>query len=160
MESLYAPWREAFIKDKRPAPCIFCPEGMTKNERVLFRGKTCLVFMNLYPYTGGHLLVAPNRHVGQMEDLTPEERTGLFDLLVHAVSILERELTPDGFNVGINLGRAAGAGVPDHLHIHIVPRWTGDTNFMCMPGNTRVISEDLDRLRDRLLPFFAAIKGY
>lgn len=158
MESLYAPWREAFIKGEKPRGCIFCPEAVAKNDLVLHRGEKCFVIMNLYPYAGGHLLVVPNRHVANLEDLQAEERQELFDLLAKSTEILKQELKPEGFNIGINLGQAAGAGVRDHLHIHLVPRWVGDTNFMPLLGAVRVISEDLIKLRERLVARYATGK--
>ncbi len=155
MESLYAPWREAFIKGEKHQGCIFCPDSIVKTDLVLHRRENCFVIMNLYPYSGGHLLVVPNRHTGNLEDLTPNEKQEMFDLLADSVAILKQELKPEGFNIGMNLGKAAGAGVADHLHIHIVPRWTGDTNFMPLLGDVRVVSEDLDSLKQRLLARYA-----
>ncbi len=160
MESLYAPWREAFIKGEKLQGCIFCPDLIMKTDLILHRGEICFVIMNLYPYSGGHLLVVPNRHTAKPEELSAAERLEMFDLVAESVAILKQELQPEGFNIGMNLGKAAGAGVADHLHIHIVPRWIGDTNFMPMLGDVRVVSEDLGRLRNRLLPYFSRLKKH
>lgn len=160
MESLYAPWREVFIKGEKLQGCIFCPDLIIKTDLILHRGKTCFVIMNLYPYSGGHLLVVPNRHVAKPEDLSAEERLEMFDLMADSVAILKQELKPEGFNIGMNLGKAAGAGVADHLHIHIVPRWVGDTNFMPLLGGVRVVSEDLNSLKKRLLPHYARLNEH
>jgi len=110
--------------------------------------------LNLYPYTAGHIMVVPLRHVALLEELNADERRELFDFCVLAVKVLKKALNPHGFNIGMNLGEAAGAGVEDHLHLHIVPRWRGDTNFMTVVGEVRVIPEDIEETWKKLLPFF------
>jgi ATP adenylyltransferase len=146
MEQIWAPWRMIYIGGDRDDGCVFCDKAASAEDEqnlVLLRGEKTLVMMNLYPYNNGHLLVMPKRHVGEMEDLTEEEMMELFQMTRKMVKVLGY-FKPQGFNVGINIGRAAGAGIPGHFHIHIVPRWIGDTNFMPVFGDVRVISESLD----------------
>ena len=111
--------------------------------------------LNKYPYNGGHLLIAPVRHVAKLEEITPEESIDAFRLMRHSTAALTKTMKPDGFNVGFNLGKAAGAGIDDHLHIHIVPRWNGDSNFMPVLGETKVVNEHLLKAQERLVPLFA-----
>jgi len=110
--------------------------------------------MNRYPYSCGHLMVIPDRHLSNVHDLTPDEKLEMFNLLDLSIRVLDETMKPGGFNIGINLGKVAGAGVDDHLHAHVVPRWSGDTNFMTVVGESRVVSEDLTETRNNLLPFF------
>lgn len=117
---------------------------------MLFRGNTCYLILNRFPYNAGHILVLPFREVGELENLTAEERTEFFDLIIRGKKILSTALKPDGFNIGMNLGSAAGAGIPVHLHAHIVPRWNGDTNFMPVLGQTRVLPTSLEAMWERL----------
>lgn len=161
---LYAPWRAAYLKTARAqrSGCIFClsrleARDVRRRHLVLLATPEALVMLNRYPYVGGHLMVAPRRHRGTLESLNGAERESLFDLLAKSVAILKRELHAEGFNIGANLGRVAGAGVPGHLHWHVVPRWLGDANFMTTVGDVRVISEDLDEAFTRLEPSFAAL---
>lgn len=154
MEAIYAPWRSEYIRGKKPGGCVFCKSSLRSDEFVLFEGKTCFVMMNRYPYSCGHLMIIPYRHLSHFHDLIPDEKLEMFNLLDLAVRVLEKTMKPDGFNIGINLGKVAGAGVDDHLHAHVVPRWTGDTNFMTVVGESRVISEDLTKTRNHLLSFF------
>lgn len=154
MEAIYAPWRSEYIRGEKPGGCIFCKGSLRSDEFVLFEGRTCFVMMNRYPYSCGHLMVIPYRHLSWLYDLTPDEKLEMFNLLDHAIRALNETMKPSGFNLGINLGKVAGAGVDDHLHAHVVPRWTGDTNFMTVVGESRVISEDLIKTRNHLLPFF------
>ena len=133
------------------AGCVFC--GID-DHLILTRGRACYVVLNLYPYNNGHLMVVPNRHVGTLHAATREELSELMRLTRHAEIALTEAYTPQGINVGINLGRPAGAGVVDHLHIHVVPRWTGDTNFMSVVGNVRVLPEELGETARRLRPIF------
>jgi ATP adenylyltransferase len=134
--------------------CIFCDAGQ---DLVVARGRLCYVILNLYPYNNGHLLVVPSRHVGTLQAATPEELNELMHLTRHAEIALAEAYKPQGINVGINLGRPAGAGVVDHLHVHVVPRWTGDTNFMSVVGNVRVLPEELGETAKRLGPIFARL---
>ncbi|MBF7081756.1 HIT domain-containing protein [Desulfallas sp. Bu1-1] len=149
MERLWAPWRSVYIGKDHGSGCIFCEKLNAAGEKdrenyVLFRGEKAFVILNIYPYNNGHLLVAPARHVGDIEELDPVEMQELFSTTRLMVKLLRRAFNPDGFNVGVNLGKIAGAGIPGHFHIHIVPRWGGDTNFMPVLGDVRVISEALD----------------
>ncbi len=134
--------------------CIFCKDSLRSQDFVLCEGKTSFVMMNRYPYCSGHLLIAPFRHVAQLQDLEGEEKLELFNLADLSVRVLKEALQPAGFNLGVNLGKVAGAGVDDHLHVHVVPRWNGDTNFMTAVGETRVLSEDLNQMRLKLFPLF------
>ena len=135
--------------------CIFCDiSGPDRDELILVRGRVSFVILNLYPYTNGHLMVVPNRHVANLASTTEDERAELMRLTRHAEIAVNEAYTPQGINIGINLGRPAGAGVLDHLHIHLVPRWNGDTNFMTVIGEVRVLPEDLDTTAKKLRPIF------
>ena len=136
--------------------CIFCDAGpeSSRDELVLVRTPLSFVVLNLYPYNNGHLMVVPKRHVASLASSTPEELTDLMRLTRHAEIALAEAYTPQGLNIGINLGRPAGAGIVDHLHVHLVPRWTGDTSFMSVVGNTRVLPEELPQTAARLRPIF------
>ncbi|MFH1092074.1 MAG: HIT domain-containing protein, partial [Pseudomonadota bacterium] len=142
--------------------CIFCvteEEARPSKERlILFVGRLTLVMMNRYPYNNNHLLVAPRRHVPELSDLGPEELTDLLAKVRDSIEIVRRESKPDGFNLGLNLGRVAGAGIEAHLHFHLVPRWNGDTNFMTVLADVRVVPEHLEAAFDRLLPYFNAME--
>jgi ATP adenylyltransferase len=154
MEKIYAPWRMEFIKGERLAGCIFCKESVRCHDLVLFEGNFAFVMINRYPYNSGHLMIVPGRHICEMEDLLPEEKREIFDLLDMSVKILKKAMNPEGFNIGINLGKAAGAGIDDHMHVHIVPRWSGDTNFITAVGDIRVIPEDIYKTCELLMPYF------
>lgn len=158
MENLFAPWRLEFITGKREEGCIFCkkpadPERHRENL-ILHVGKTAFVIMNRYPYTSGHLLVVPLRHTDDFTGLTAEENLELTSLLQRAMRVLGRLYRPDGYNVGLNLGAAAGAGIREHLHWHVVPRWYGDTNFLPVLSGARSIPELLTEAYARLRPGF------
>ncbi len=143
----------AFIQGPRKATCFFCDYARERRDRrnhVLRRGRACFAVLNAYPYNYGHLMVAPFAHRAGMADLDREERAEMFDLLVEMQETLDRALRPQGYNVGINQGAAAGAGVPGHVHLHVVPRWNGDTNFMPVLGRTKVIPQSLAELYRRL----------
>jgi ATP adenylyltransferase len=154
MDAIYAPWRNEYIRGKKPGGCIFCKDSLRSDDFILFEGKTSFVMMNRYPYSCGHLLIIPFRHLGQFYELNSDEKLEIFNLADLSVRILKETMKPDGFNLGMNLGKVAGAGVDDHIHAHIVPRWNGDTNFMTVVGETRVISEDLAQTRNHLMPYF------
>jgi ATP adenylyltransferase len=143
-----------FIQGPPRKTCFFCEyaksPGRDRDNLVLLRGRDCFVLMNRFPYNNGHLMVAPLSHAGDLGKLKPGARREMFDLLVAAQKGLDRALRPDGYNIGINLGRVAGAGVPGHVHVHVVPRWNGDTNFMPVLGLTKVIPEALRSLHGRL----------
>jgi ATP adenylyltransferase len=157
MDRLWAPWRSAYVTSST-APdidCIFCHTSQPgRDELVLFRGRVCFVILNLYPYTNGHLMVVPNRHAPNLATLSADEQVELMRLTRHAEIAITEAYVPQGINVGINLGKAAGAGVPGHLHVHVVPRWSGDTNFMTAIGETRVLPEDLNSSAAKLRPIF------
>jgi ATP adenylyltransferase len=156
-KTIWAPWRIEYILADKPDGCFLCDIFAAKTDRehlLLKRGTTCAVVMNRYPYTGGHLMVAPYRHLEHLRDMSPEERLEITDLTIEAVEILKAALKPDGLNLGYNLGEAAGAGLKDHIHQHIVPRWTGDTNFMPVLSDTRVMPQALMEQYDVLHPLF------
>jgi len=148
-KTMWSPWRIKYIEDGlKERGCIFCNriEKSSDNDEdnlILFRGEKAFVIMNAYPYNNAHLMVLPKRHVANIEDLSEEEITEMMVLVQRATKSLRKIYKPDGFNIGINMGKAAGAGVEAHIHIHIVPRWNGDTNFMTVIGDVRVIPEDL-----------------
>lgn len=154
MKTIFAPWRMEYIRGEKPEGCIFCQDSLRRDELILFEGQTSFVMMNLYPYTSGHLLIIPFRHISQVEELLPVEKEEMFNLVDISVRVLKEALKPDGFNIGINLGTVAGAGVDDHLHIHVVPRWCGDSNFMSVLGEVRVIPEDVSRTWEIIMPYF------
>ncbi len=166
MEIKYTPWRMRYIKRGEAADegCVFCAIAAADNagdaERlVLYRGQHCFVVMNLYPYNTAHLMVVPYTHVADLTALDRMIGEELFRLTQRCVAILQAEYAPHGFNLGMNLGRVAGAGIADHLHMHIVPRWNGDTNFMPVIGDTKLIPETLAETYARLLPHFAALSS-
>lgn len=147
-----------YIQEAKEEPagdgCVFCAIPEIEAERVLARGERAYVVLNKFPYNPGHILVVPLRHVGELEEVTPEENGELQALLQRAIGAIRRTAGPDGFNIGLNLGRIAGAGIPEHLHWHVVPRWSGDTNFMPVVGDTRVLPELLAETYRRLKPGF------
>jgi ATP adenylyltransferase len=159
LERIFAGWRSAYVSDVaqvEPADdeCVFCAllatDGEDRERLIVHRGETCVALLNLYPYGSGHVLLMPYRHISSLDELTAAERRELFDFVVDASNALQKAYEPDGMNVGANLGRAAGAGVPGHLHFHALPRWSGDTNFMTAVGETRVIPEDLSTTFDKV----------
>ena len=158
MDYLWTPWRYQYIASlKNPSRCVFCIETSGEyDERdfVVFRGKSSFVILNIFPYTTGHLLVAPYTHTADFQKCTAEESWEMLDLVKRCQLALEQTYRPDGFNVGMNLGRCAGAGVEHHLHMHVVPRWIGDSNFMTIVGETRVLPENLETTFAKLRPFF------
>ena len=144
-------------KDKVDQGCVFCAllaGGASDEARILAREELAFVTLAKFPYNPGHLLILPTRHVSELEDLTPEENQAVSGLLRSAIRALRAALEPHGFNVGANLGRVAGAGIPEHLHWHLVPRWSGDTNFMPVVGETRVLPELLAETYQKLVPHF------
>lgn len=158
MDQLWAPWRLAYVTLAKPAneeaTCFLCAGlGGTDDRAALIVERTgqSIVVLNRYPYNNGHLLVAPQAHKGRLDELTPAECHDVHDTIRRMVRLLERILRPEGFNIGLNLGRAAGAGLPEHLHWHIVPRWNGDTNFMPVVADVKVIPQALDALYDLLI---------
>ncbi len=160
MERIWSPWRMEYIRAARDEEegCIFCDlptRGDDTAARILARRPHAFAMLNTYPYNPGHLMVAPFRHTGELEELSDDELLDIDRLLQASVRALREEMEPQGFNVGMNLGRVAGAGIPDHLHWHVVPRWGGDTNFMPVVGETRVLPELLEETYARLAPRFA-----
>jgi len=153
MERLWSPWRLAYVTETARAAngCIFCEAA---GDLVLIRGRYSYAILNLYPYNNGHLMIVPTRHVGTLAATTADERAELMRFTRHAEIALTEAYAPQGINVGMNLGRPAGAGIVDHLHVHLVPRWTGDTNFMSVVGNVRVLPEELGETAKRLRPIF------
>jgi ATP adenylyltransferase len=146
MEQLWAPWRAEYILQSGKAGCFLCEKPKGTNDEtnlILFRGKSNFIIMNSFPYNPGHLLVAPYRHIGHLDELTDEEAKEHFGLIKRCLKLLTEITKPAGFNIGMNLGKVAGAGVDDHLHTHMVPRWQGDTNFMPVISTTKVLSEAL-----------------
>jgi ATP adenylyltransferase len=149
LEHLWAGWRGEYVAtvDTSSSACVFCgilgSGAPDEDTFILRRGELVFSIMNLYPYTSGHLMVMPLRHVGELEELTDDERDELWAAVTDAVSAVKAVYSPDGVNVGINLGRAAGAGVPGHLHVHVVPRWLADSNFMTAVADARVLPESL-----------------
>ena len=160
MDHLWSPWRLPYITgERRTEGCVFCsalsdPEA---NSLVVFRGKTCFVILNLFPYNNGHLMIVPNRHIATLAPATPDELSELIELTRRAEIVMTEAYAPHGLNMGINLGKSAGAGILDHVHVHVVPRWNGDTNFMTVVGTTRVLPEDLQQSAMRLKPIFARL---
>lgn len=161
MELLWAPWRmEYILADKRGKRCIFCPmNGQSYQGRLILRQtSSSLVMLNRYPYGYAHLMVAPVRHLDQVKKLKKQEMIDILQNVGQAIEVLREAFHPDGFNVGMNLGQVAGAGVPHHLHFHIVPRWQGDTNYMPALADCRVIPEHLNQTFRRLLPYFKKLE--
>jgi ATP adenylyltransferase len=146
---LWAPWRIEFIRAPKDERCFLCgleteQTDSVEERLIVYRSKTAFVILNRFPYNSGHLLVAPYRHCGDIAELTTAEQHEIMDLCVYGKTVLQRLLYPHGFNIGFNLGAAAGAGLEDHLHLHIVPRWNGDTNFMPVISDTRCVPEALN----------------
>ena len=168
MKPLWAPWRMDFILENKSVPksgsitgCIFCSkpkEHQDRKNHILFRGKHVFVMLNIYPYNNGHLLISPYLHAGSLSELNRAVLADLMETVKKSTAVLGAAVFPDGFNIGMNLGKAAGAGIENHLHVHIVPRWAGDTNYMPVLSETRVIPEHLDATYDALLPHFTALK--
>jgi len=161
MDRLWTPWRFDYIRnlDRVEPGCVFCrirDDAADQVNFVLHRGPSLFVLLNLFPYTSGHLLIVAARHVSTLEDAAPAELHEMVDAARLCERALRAEYSPDGFNLGFNIGRAAGAGVECHLHMHVLPRWTGDANFLSVVGETRVLPEELPRTYTRLLPHFRA----
>ncbi len=157
MKNLWAPWRMEYILSEKPKECIFCEKPMESKDRdnlILFRGNLSFVIMNKYPYNNGHLMVVPYKHTDTLEGLSKEELHDLMEMTQFTTYTLKRAFRPEGFNIGINIGVVAGAGIEEHLHIHIVPRWGGDSNFMAVVGELRVIPEHILETYDKLYQFF------
>ena len=156
-EVLFAPWRYEYLVAEKSKTCIFCEALASTDEDkslIVYRGRRVFALLNRYPYTNGHLMVAPYDHHSRLSQSDGETRTELIETVARAEKILSDTYRTDGLNIGVNLGSAAGAGVEDHYHVHLVPRWSGDTNFMTVAGGVRVVPEELSVTRARLAPLF------
>jgi ATP adenylyltransferase len=163
MDRLWAPWRMKYIlsSKKTGEECILCEEAKKNDDRknyILYRGKHSFVIMNIYPYNNGHLLIVPFTHESEVDRLPEAELADLMKTTQASVNILKQAMHPDGFNIGINIGKPAGAGIPEHLHVQIVPRWTGDSSYITVFDETRVMPELLDGTYERLRPYFEKLK--
>ena len=154
MERLWAPWRVKYVSNPdKEKECIFCQKSQEKNDKknlIVSRGKYCFALLNIYPYNNGHIMIAPYNHAGDIVQLEEYELSEMFRLVKELEIKIKSILNPDGFNIGINIGKSAGAGMENHLHMHLVPRWGGDTNFMAVVSDTRVISQSLEELYELL----------
>lgn len=162
MDHLWAPWRMQFIRELREyrGGCVFCELGVPGDDRerlVLHRGKFCFVLMNKYPYNNGHVMIIPYRHTGVLADLNPEEHLEMMKLCSESIEVMKKTIEAEGFNCGINVGKVAGAGIDDHVHMHVVPRWNGDNNFMPVIADTRSMPEYLLETYDRLAGGFKSL---
>ncbi len=154
MDKLWAPWRSGYLakitkQSAKVKGCLFCHLGKSRADQknmVVVRRETCYAVLNIYPYNNGHTLIVPYRHVADISKLDHAERSEFFDLMDYTKTLLGDVLRPEGFNIGMNIGKAAGAGIPGHLHMHVVPRWLGDVNFMSVVADTKVISQSLEAL--------------
>jgi ATP adenylyltransferase len=150
---LYSPWRLQYILSNKNTECIFCikpSENKDDKHLILYRSELCFVIMNIFPYNNGHLMVVPNKHVPNLNGLKKEEIADLFETVKLCEKVITKMYSPDGLNIGMNLGKAAGAGIDQHLHVHIVPRWNGDVNFMTAISGTRVIPESFEQVYSKL----------
>ncbi len=146
MEQIWAPWRIEYIEMEKPEGCILCDKPEENNDvlnYILYRGDKNFIIMNRYPYNPGHLMIVPYRHIANLEELSDEELHEHYQIVSRSLKVLRQVFNPGGFNIGVNMGRAAGAGIEEHVHTHIVPRWHGDTNFMPVVADTKVVSEAL-----------------
>lgn len=156
MDRIWAPWRKQYVSKDKGGTCIFCEKPKERDDKknyIISRRKFSFSVLNIFPYNNGHMMVAPYRHIKDLNGLSHEETMELMDLLKESCRLLDEALAPTGYNIGINMGKAAGAGYPEHIHIHIVPRWAGDTNFMPATSGTKVIPESLDALYERLIKY-------
>lgn len=153
MDKLWAPWRTNYLSMKKPKKCIFCTKSKSKLDKknyIVMRGTWVFSMLNIFPYTNGHIMIAPYRHIKDFNGLNEREIMEMMEVLKKSCRFLDKVLKPQGYNIGINIGKVSGAGVGGHLHIHVVPRWRGDTNFMPIISQTKVISESLDSLYEKL----------
>jgi ATP adenylyltransferase len=162
MERLWAPWRSQYVGQEPPPGCILCQkpcEDRDRENHILARGEQLFVILNIFPYNNGHLMIAPYRHVGELEHLQPSEWEEFAVFLPRVIRTLKQAYRPHGFNIGINLGRVAGAGIPGHLHWHVVPRWEGDANFMPVISDTKVLPESLEATYAKLRKAWDQLEG-
>ncbi len=153
MERIFAPWRIRYILAPKPKECVFCSYPKLNDDKkalILYRGKSCFIIMNRNPYNPGHVMVCPYRHVPSTEDLNEEEMLESVKLVNLSLKAARRAMNPDGFNIGVNIGKVAGAGIAEHLHIHVVPRWNGDTSFMPVLADVQIIPEALEETYEKL----------
>ena len=158
VDRLWTPWRMSYVGDAKPTGCIFCVKPAEQRDAenfILHRSAHAYVLLNLYPYNSGHLMVVPYQHTGDLTTLPPDIGAEVLALTQHSLTALTAVYRPQGFNVGMNLGEVAGGSVSAHLHLHVVPRWGGDTNFMPITADTKVLPETLDQTYSRLRPYFA-----
>jgi ATP adenylyltransferase len=158
MQTMWAPWRIEYILDNKEQGCVFCDAIGQKDALTLFKGCYTMVVMNKFPYINGHLLVAPVRHISSLDQMPEREMGKLLAMVKTSIGILKAQMNPDGFNVGLNLGRVAGAGIEAHLHFHVVPRWHGDTNALTVFADVRVIPEHIEATYKKLKPYFEAVE--
>ncbi len=159
-DKLWAPWRIEYIAGTKEEGCFFCKYSKENNDNkrlILYRGDETFVIMNYYPYNNGHLMIVPYKHTNELSDLTGTAKLEMMNLMEQSMKIIKKTMNADGFNCGLNFGAIAGAGVKDHLHLHVVPRWSGDTNFMPVTGHTKVISEGLEETWKKLYKDFKKI---
>lgn len=161
MEYISAPWRKEYVRRiSKMSGCIFCQALKSKDDKgafILFRGAHNFIVLNKYPYTSGHLMIAPYKHLSSFERAKKESTDEMTNLLKLSLKVLKKKYCPQGFNTGMNLGKCAGAGVADHYHLHVIPRWTGDSHFMPIVGETKVMIEDLETTYDQLFPLFQKV---
>jgi len=161
MKQLWAPWRIEYVLSKKDDECVFCKmqnEDRDRENSILYRGKKNFVVLNIYPYNNGHLMVIPYRHTSELTGITGEEMDENGRLVQKSVEILQSRFNPHGFNIGMNVGSPAGAGIDEHIHMHVVPRWSGDTNFMPVVGEVRVLPQHIRETYDLLIESFKGIK--
>lgn len=157
MDKLWAPWRMDYIRSEKDDGCIFCDKPDQNDDRemlILFRGERSYIMMNLYPYNNGHLLISPFEHVDNSNDLSKECRSEIMELANQSMKVMKEKMNAEGFNIGANIGASGGAGIEEHIHYHVVPRWAGDTNFMPVVGHTKVQVDGLLETYDLLKPHF------
>ena len=160
VERLWAPWRMGYILGEQPAGCVFCVkprEAQDVQNYILGRSQNCYLILNIFPYNNGHLMVVPYAHVATLDELDAEVLTDLMVMAQRTMRVMRELMHPDGFNVGLNIGRSAGAGIDEHLHLHVVPRWNGDTNFMPVLGDTKIIPQSLRACYELLAPAVQAL---
>tara|TARA_B100000700_G_scaffold330905_1_gene459913 strand:- start:103 stop:591 length:489 start_codon:yes stop_codon:yes gene_type:complete len=160
MDRLWAPWRLEYIKGPKEEGCVFCNRTQSSNDKeslILYRGRFCFVIINLYPYNNGHLMIVPYKHESDLLKVDLKTKMEILTLVDKTIKILTTQFNPNGFNFGANIGKAGGAGIADHIHYHLVPRWNGDTNFMPIISETKILVQSLNEIYDQLKPEFDKI---
>jgi len=158
MNVIWAPWRAEYITQPKDSSCILCNAPINNDPLILGKGRECYSIMNRFPYTAGHSLVAPYRHVGDLTDLTPGEVSEIMSMVKDIMTATRKAMNPAGFNIGCNIGTVAGAGIADHFHMHVVPRWNGDINFMPVLGDVHIISEHIHMTRAKIAESLSTLK--